>query len=156
MIGESIAPSETEQLNSWLAEQVRRLQESDDSDAICTALSIMRLAFHRKIELINGLVDALLARLFGSAPMAFAAAWALAWLNRSDIWQPNAGEMETFVAFLSNQDSDPPAVRFATRIIEKEQYKRAEKPLVFWLENHGWTYRMETRLKRACQVSMSA
>jgi hypothetical protein len=135
MMGESIAPGETEKLNSWLTEQVRRLQKSDDSDAICTALSIMQLAFHRRIELINGLVDALLARLSGSAPMAFAAAWALAWLNKSDIWQPNTSEMETFVAFLSNQDSDPLAVIVVTWIIEKEQYQRAEKPLVFWLEN---------------------
>jgi hypothetical protein len=135
MMGESIAPSETEKLNSWLTEQVRRLQESDDPDAICTALSIMQLAFHRRIGLINGLVDALLAMLVGNAPMAFAAAWALAWLSRSKIWQPNTSEMGTLLAFLSNQDSDPKAVRSVTWIVKEKQYKPAGKPLVFWLEN---------------------
>ena len=135
MSGESTAPKETEKLASWLTEHVRRLQESDDPDAIYTALSIMILAFHRRIELVKGLVDALLARLVGSALMAFAAVWALAWLNKNDIWQPNTNEMKTLVAFLSNQDSDPKAVRFVTWIIIKKQYKRAEKPLVFWLEN---------------------
>jgi len=135
MSGESTTPMETEKLASWLTEQVRRLQESDDPDAIYTALSIMELAFHMRIELINGLVDALFARLVGSALMAFAAAWALAWLNRNDIWQPNTSEMKTLVAFLSNQDSDPKAVRFVTWIIKKKQYKHAGKHLVFWLEN---------------------
>jgi len=43
--------------------------------------------------------------------------------------------METFVAFLNNQDSNPLAVRFVTWIIAKEQYQPAGKPLVFWLEN---------------------
>ncbi len=135
MCGESTAPKETEELDSWLTEQVRRLQESDDPDAIYTALTIMMLAFHRRIELINGLVDALFAKLVGNALMTYASAWALAWLNRNNIWQPNTSEMETFVAFLSNQDSDPKAVRFVTWIIKKKQYKLAEKPLVFWLEN---------------------
>ena len=132
---ESTTHKETEILDSWLTEQVQRLKESDDADAIYAALSIMQLAFHRRIELVNGLVDALLAMLFGSAPMAFAATWALAWLNRNNIWQPNTSEMETFVAFLSNHDSNPKAIRFVSWIIGKEQYKRAEKPLVFWLEN---------------------
>ena len=135
MMGESTAPEEAEELDSWLTEQVRRLQESADPDAIYTALSIMQLAFRRRIKLVNGLADALLAMLFGSVPMAFAAVWALGWLNKSNIWQPNTSEMETFVAFLSNQDSNPRAVRYIAWIIEKEQYQPAGKPLVFWLEN---------------------
>ena len=133
MMGESIAPRETEKLDIWLVEQVRRLQESADPDATYTALSIMQLAFHKRIELVNGLVDALLARLFGSVSTAFAAAWALGWLNRNDIWQPNTSEMETIVAFLSNQDSNPKAVEIVTWIFQKKQYKRAGKPLIFWL-----------------------
>ena len=130
-MGESTAPEETEKLDSWLVEQVLLLQESVDPDATCTALTIMMLAFHRRIKLVNGLVDALFAKLVGSAQMSFAAAWALAWLNRPGIWRPNTSEMESFVAFLNNQDSNPLAVRFVTWIIAKEQYQPAGKPLVF-------------------------
>ena len=52
MMGESTAPRDTEKLDCWLVEQVRRLQESADPDAIYTAFSIMLLAFNRRIKLV--------------------------------------------------------------------------------------------------------
>lgn len=129
-------------LTNLLIEQTRRLCDEDEREAIRAALCVMHLSFRDKAQLIPGLVDILLKRLAGSAPMAHAAGWALGWLNggyytayKDGIWQPKPGEMESLIVFVSNPKSDPYAVRYLTWILGREKVEHAVEPLILWLEN---------------------
>ena len=140
MVASAIAPQDDAGLEVWLGDQVRRLRDGDEHSAAEAALGVMQAVYEGRWRLIPGLVDALLVRLDGSAPMAHAAAWALGWLNdafrireRSEPWNPTPAEISVMVAFVRKPTSDPEAVRWLARIFHNAKTDAAVESLAFWL-----------------------
>jgi HEAT repeat protein len=102
-----------------LADAVQRLNSGNDDEVVIHALAVMEAAFERKLAVIPGLVDALLAQLAKASPQRCAAAWALGWLagghlsnrNRNrGVWQPNEAETSALgkaldAAFVDEHDA---------------------------------------------------
>ncbi len=140
IISAAAAPQENVKLTKWLVKQVQYIQDGIVTEAIAAALGVMVLSYRGKAQTVPRLIDVPLNRLFGNAPMAFAAAWTLGWLNKIDrlkdkAWRPTASEMERLVAFASDLDSDPYAIRFLTWIFGQEKFECVVEPLILWLVN---------------------
>ena len=77
LISAATASEDLSGRTNWLLEQTNQLGAGNELEAITAALNVMALAYKGKAHLVPGLVDGLLPRLAGSAPMSYAAAWAL-------------------------------------------------------------------------------
>jgi hypothetical protein len=132
------APLGTEALSTWWANQRKILQEGIEFEAIQTALGIVAIAAtSRKTQIPPGVIASLLVRLTGSAPMAHAAAEALAYINNvlDSSWKPDIKDTDQFVSFISVSTNDPEAVRFLVWILDHEKVGAAVDPLITW-SNH--------------------
>jgi hypothetical protein len=87
------------------------LQSPEPMAAIAAALTVMQLTFQGKLEVVDGLVDALFALLLRGAAATFAAAWALGWLHndyegRKPYWQADDDAVDTLGGILSSSNTD--------------------------------------------------
>jgi hypothetical protein len=87
------------------------LQSSEPMVAIAAALTVAHLAFHRKLEVVDGLIDALLALLQRGAAATQAAAWALGWLHtvrggKKPYWQADGDAVDALGGILSSSNTD--------------------------------------------------
>lgn len=134
MVGAASLPSDPFIKEKWLIEKADQLRMATEQEAIDVALTIMESAFERKIcyedsyKGIN-LIDALLFRLQGSAPMSHAAAWALCWLKESG-WQLTKEQSERIVSFIGDINVDIEAFRYLTWNIDGTMFEDAIDPLI--------------------------
>ncbi len=145
MVGAVGAPRSAQPLTDWLAEQAGWVQGGEESKAIESALAVAWLFAHGRTQRLSevrpptGLAPALLAKLSSSAPLAHAAAWALASLNigilSPPILQPTAGEIDRLVAVVSDEHSDSSVVVRLARILGQKKVTAAIVPLIARLED---------------------
>jgi len=134
------APSDPVALSTWWSKQAITLQDGNEFQAIQAALGIAaKAATGRPVQITPEIIESLLTRLTGSAPMSHAAAGALACLhgyNRGDIvWRPRSKDNEQFVEIISDSKSDPETVRYLSWILEREQVVASIDPLMIWSEH---------------------
>ena len=147
MVGMAAAPQEAAVLADWLAGQARRLQGEEEPEAIEAALAVVQSLLPwglqsksgKEVQLPVGLGEVLVTRLSNSAPLAHAAAWALRCLNapgyRLRTWRPTAGEIDRFIAVVSDGNSDAGVVANLAQILAQEKVTAAVAPLVARLED---------------------
>jgi hypothetical protein len=134
MMGLASAPEEEKEFHRWLLDQVTQLKSNDDSTAIEAALILMKMAFEKRVQCVNGMADGLLAMLDKNGPAAHAGAWALGWLSREDKWTAKPNETGKLIGFISNPSSDIEAARWAANILGNTKDPRAVEPLIKKME----------------------
>ncbi len=115
----------------WMEQQVSYLQQSE-AKAIEAALTIIQVAFSGKVQMVVGLMDALLAMLDKSKASAHAAAWALLELSEghkgNQVWQPEATELNKLIEYLTRSMADGEALEFILWTIENAPTQQAVLP----------------------------
>ena len=135
IVGGRSAPSAPRALSTWLANQLKILQEGVEFEAIQISLGIVGIIIGKeRVQIPPEIIVSLLTRLTGSAPMAHAAAEALAHIS-DNLWTPDINDTEQFVNFLRVSTNDPEAVRFLAIILGREKVEIAIDPLITW-SNH--------------------
>ena len=144
MVGAESAPRDPSEMEAWLNKQIDLISKRDEHEATMAALTLMHLVWKRNVSrkgiVIQDLqaprlVEALVSRLSGSAPMTHAAAWTLSWLNRVFIWRPEPKHIERILAFIGKLDADPEAIRYLAWITGHEKIDAAVEPLLAWLDD---------------------
>jgi hypothetical protein len=122
--GAEHAPEDTDALRRWLIEETRKLSSADRIERICTALSVMEVAFggsqlggNAKSRRVPGLGPGLMAMLKRHGREADAAAWAIGWLARFDrdvspIWKPSAKQASTLISCILDPRASAMTIRF--------------------------------------------
>jgi len=169
MVSARSATKDPAKLDAWLSERLEWLLNGDEQGAIETALTVMILAFEKSrfyeerqnsldLALSEALLshptlpETLLSLLNGNAPMAHAAAWALAWLNHGTVstkreyWQPEPKHVETILTVIGTSDSDPEVVRFLTWITKNEKIDAAVELLLTWVDHPNSALRRDVAM----------
>jgi HEAT repeat protein len=135
------APLEEPEFATRLLELVARLLDGTEHEAAEIALTVMQLSYRGKNCQTPGMVDGLIQRLSGSAPMRYAAAWALMWLNREthseQTWYPNVEQLERLSVVVADPSCDSETVRFLSSIFEKVPTTEAVDVLLRHLSNNS-------------------
>ncbi len=144
MIRERQTPLEEPVFSSLLAELTARLPNGTEREAAVIALTVMLLSFRDKSCLVPGMVDGLVLRLSGSAPMSHAAAWALMWMNggfhvgyQKDKWHPSVEQLELLLAVVADPGCDSNVVRFLSEIFKREGTPQAVDALLLHLSSNS-------------------
>jgi len=131
--------------NLWMYDQVTKLHHNE-VDSILAALSISYIATERKAIVVDGLIDSLLMLLSKKLVIANTAVWALIglafrpYLTRlSDIWEPEAHELEILVNYFDVYDADHAAKIHIAELIEYYPVKKACLPLLCLLRNPNYS-----------------
>lgn len=134
-------------LSDWFIEQTSRIVSGKKEAAIDACLSVMIMAYSRKIYIVSGLIGGLMEMLIKSAPESHAACWALRWLNngspRKEAWIPSAGELDALISFVADDEFDIEAVRYPIMILGRERCSKAVEPLITRLEDKDDEVRKE-------------
>lgn len=126
-------------LAKWWRAQVNTLRNATEHAAITSALGIASVAMtSRKAEFSNEMIEALIGRLHGTAPMAHAAAQALAnltWAGKNKAWDPTDRDLKLFLGILDDPRTDPEVVRFLVQIAGYERIPNSVSTIKYWLQN---------------------
>jgi HEAT repeat protein len=120
------------QFPTWLRGQAEVLRAGDEKAAALAALAIMEFAFSSRNCAIADVIAGLMGRLEGSAPMAHAAAWALAWINGNgkNVWHPSPGELEYLIAIAARSQCEPETMFWFALIFGNERSSQAVEILL--------------------------
>ena len=137
----SISSDEEEEIKTWLLEKTTEIGLMNE-DSILAALDIMQLAYQRNAYIVSGIIDGLLEMLKANSLHSFAAAWALAWLNRinranqkKECWKPSEKDIEAIIGYVENPDSDGYTVRFLSWVCSNEKLLESVQPLLTKLDH---------------------
>jgi HEAT repeat protein len=154
MVREWGVPDEDSELSPWLEKAVaRRLSAGGEREAVRIALTVMLLAYRGKSYQVPGMVDELIQRLSGSAPMGHAAAWALLWMNRKNkeqAWHPSTEQMQALLRVAANPNCDSEQLSCLSGIFREERTPLALDVLLPHLPNSP------TRTRQAITEALGA
>ncbi|WP_431858869.1 metallophosphoesterase [Azospirillum sp.] len=131
--GRSRTPDDDAALSEWLRKCIDQLETGSEREAAAQALTVMELAYERRLTVPSELIVALADRLSGSAPMAHAAAWALGWIA----WNYSVaapGAATRIMSVISNPQADHEAARWSIIALTKLKTAIPVKHLSFWAE----------------------
>lgn len=139
---------------SWLSGLEERLLDGSEHEATTIALTLSILSFKGKDCRVPGMIDGLIQRLSGTAPMSHAAAWALRWLNYENhgeqAWHPNMEQLERLVAVAANLNCDSETIYWLSCIFYTERSHQAVDALLLHLSNNS------ARTRRALVKALGA
>jgi hypothetical protein len=125
----SLAPNGEDALKNWLEQQTARISSGEEA-AIDSALGIAVLARNRKAYLVPDMIDGLMTMLKAGEPLAYAAAWAMYWLNDAglgtNLWKPTASDLEDITSVINNPALKSKTVGYLLWILRHEKYDQAE------------------------------
>ncbi|HSS22469.1 MAG TPA: HEAT repeat domain-containing protein [Pyrinomonadaceae bacterium] len=139
MVAIDSAPEGEAAIQQWFKERPNEISSDDENVAIGAALQVMFLSFYRKAYYhVPQLVIGLFKLLHRSPAAAFAAAWALYWINQNKEdgrpWQPTASELESIVHYLKTP-TDLRAARQLIYILSRERAENTVEALIAKLED---------------------
>ncbi|MHB0937219.1 MAG: HEAT repeat domain-containing protein [Armatimonadota bacterium] len=140
--------SDPEASSAWWTTQTSIMQEGTEFQAIKAALGISAVAGSKNTDLVtSALIKSLRIRLSGTAPMAHAAAEALASLNGylsgNRTWIPDTSDINKFIEFILISTSDSEAIRFLASIMKEFTGVNAVDPLIGWFDHPNNALRCE-------------
>jgi HEAT repeat protein len=137
ILGQTEALREEPSLAKWIRDRVAQLGAGNQLTFIDFCLTVMALAFSKKLRgvavptdiLINGVTARTTAE-------AIASAWALSWLGprqpevEDRVWMPETADIYQFIPIIKDPDSHPELIRKLVGVLGTEGADTALEPLI--------------------------